>query len=268
MGRQLLRSEALASSQIEGLSISHRKLAEADLSDREGHHKAADILGAIRAMGRAMAVGGEARLLDIETVTMLHAELATVPPLDQIAGQLREQASWIGGSTPATAEFVGPPHGEVEPLLRDLCEFMNREDISPIPQAAIAHASSRRSTHSRRQCRVGRCLIHVLFRRRGVAPQYVPPISSSRRKKDAYVPARGLPSGELDQWVSYFSRAVGARRGNAVLRLGGRAQEDWRDRGGRCGATQPCSADRLTARVSRDHRGGGRGGDRTLAPAT
>src|ERR1700760_3358668 len=34
LGRQLLRSEALASSQIEGLNISRRKLAEADPSDR------------------------------------------------------------------------------------------------------------------------------------------------------------------------------------------------------------------------------------------
>src|SRR5262249_9357142 len=36
LGRQLLRSEALASSQIEGLSISHRKLAEAEFADLAG----------------------------------------------------------------------------------------------------------------------------------------------------------------------------------------------------------------------------------------
>jgi Fic family protein len=234
MGRQLLRSEALASSQIEGLSISHRKLAEADLSDREGH-KAADILGAIRAMGRAMALGGEARLIDVETVTLLHAELATVPPLDRIAGQLREEASWIGGSTPATAEYVGPPHEEVEPLMVDLCEFMNRDDIAPIPQAAIAHAQFE-TIHpfGDGNGRVGRCLIHVLFRRRGLAPRYVPPVSLVLgSNKDAYVAGlEGYREGRLEQWVNYFSRAVevaAAKSRDFSLSVAA-LQEDWRER--------------------------------------
>src|SRR5882724_3596585 len=38
LARQLLRSEALASSQIEGLSISHRKLAQAAIEEL-GHHR-------------------------------------------------------------------------------------------------------------------------------------------------------------------------------------------------------------------------------------
>src|ERR1700744_1857229 len=50
LGRQLLRSESLASSQIEGLGISHRKLAEAEFSDL-GNYKAREIVGTMRAVG-------------------------------------------------------------------------------------------------------------------------------------------------------------------------------------------------------------------------
>src|SRR4051812_44748166 len=39
LARQLLRSEALASSKIEGLELSHRKLAEASVSEH-AHHRA------------------------------------------------------------------------------------------------------------------------------------------------------------------------------------------------------------------------------------
>ena len=57
LGRQLLRSEALASSQIEGLTIPHRKLAEAELPGRRGPHRALEIIGTIEALERAMKIG-------------------------------------------------------------------------------------------------------------------------------------------------------------------------------------------------------------------
>src|SRR5262249_234739 len=134
------RSEALASSQIEGLDISRRKLAEADLSDRDGHFKAQEILGNIRALELATRIGAGADELDLDAITKTHREMAIVPPLEGIAGELREEPSWIGGRSPLDAEFVGPPWEEVRPLLGDLCAFMNRDDISPVAQAAIAHA--------------------------------------------------------------------------------------------------------------------------------
>lgn len=235
LGRQLLRSEALASSQIEGLSIPHRKLAEADLADRADPHKAAEILGAIRAMESAMEIGERADPFDVDAIAKLHAELSTVPPLDRIAGQIREGASWIGGPDPPAAEYVGPPAEEVEPLLVDLCDFVNRDDVSPVTQAAIAHAQFE-SIHpfGDGNGRVGRCLIHVIFHRRGLAPHYVPPISLVMgANKGAYIAGlEGYRAGRLDEWVAYFARAVevaAAKAGEfsaAVAAL----QEEWRER--------------------------------------
>ncbi|MCW2978553.1 MAG: hypothetical protein JWO14_280 [Solirubrobacterales bacterium] len=211
LGRQLLRSEALASSQIEGLNISRRKLAEADLPGRDGHYKAQEILGNIRALELATRIGGEADEVDVDAITAIHRAMAIVPPLDRIAGELREEPSWIGGRSPLDAEFVGPPWEEVRPLLEDLCDFMNRDDISPVVQAAIAHAQFE-TIHpfGDGNGRVGRCLIQVIFRRRGLAPRYIPPVSIVLgANKDAYI--AGLESfreGEVDGWVLQFAQAV------------------------------------------------------------
>jgi Fic family protein len=234
MGRQLLRSEALASSQIEGLSISNRKLAEAELEGRHGHYKAREILGTVNAMERAMDIGAETGALDIDAIADIHRRLAIVPPLDKIAGQIRKEASWIGGGAPPEAEYVGPPHEFVRPLLRDLCLFMNRDDISPVTQAAIAHAQFELiHPFGDGNGRVGRCLIHVLLRRRGVASSYVPPISLVLgANKDAYIAGlRSYGAGKVDQWVAQFARAIetAAARAHEFSGQVAALQGDWRE---------------------------------------
>ncbi|MGH2974680.1 MAG: Fic family protein [Solirubrobacterales bacterium] len=238
LARQLLRSEALASSQIEGLSVSHKKLAEAELEDRQGHHRATEIMGNIRAMERAMAIGTAAKDLTVTDLCEIHAEMAIVPPLDKIAGQLREEPSWIGGIAPPDADYVGPPHELVEPLLKDLCTFMNRDDVPPVPQAAIAHAQFE-SIHpfGDGNGRVGRCLIHVLFWRRKLAQRYVPPVSLVLgANKDAYIAGlKRFGEGNVDLWISQFARSVetaadqAAQFSGQVIEL----QANWRDRLGR-----------------------------------
>jgi Fic family protein len=218
LGRLLLRSEALASSQIEGLDISRRKLAEADLTGQSGHFKAQEILGNMRALELATLIGATARELDVDAIARIHRELATVPPLDRIAGELREEPSWIGGRSPLDAEFVGPPWQEVRPLLEDLCSFMNRDDISPVVQAAIAHAQFE-TIHpfGDGNGRVGRCLIQVIFRRRELAPRYIPPVSVVLgANKDAYISGlEGFRQDEVDGWVRQFARAVETAAGQA-----------------------------------------------------
>lgn len=235
LGRQLLRSEALASSQIEGLSISHRKLAEADLRSGDGDYRARAIVGAVRAMERATEIGIRAEVLDVAAILEIHRELAVVPPLDRIAGQIRAEPSWIGGASPADAEYVGPPHEEVEPLLRDLCAFMGRNDLSPVAQAAIAHAQFE-TIHpfGDGNGRVGRCLVHVLLLRRGVSSRYVPPISLVlAADKDLYINGlRAFREGRLDEWVGYFATAVAvaATRARDFSEAVADLQVDWRAR--------------------------------------
>jgi Fic family protein len=211
LARQLLRSEALASSAIEELRISQRKLARAEVGAGGSDHRAREVLGNVRAMERAVEIADAAADFTVGDVLSIHAELATVPPLDRIAGKLREEQGWIGGWSPPGAAFVPAPPEHVPELADDLCEFMNRDDVSPVAQAAIAHAQFE-TVHpfGDGNGRVGRCLIHALLRRRGVAPRYVPPVSLVlATDKDAYVAGlEDFRRDEVDRWVAQFAEAV------------------------------------------------------------
>jgi Fic family protein len=211
LARQLLRSEALASSRIEGLSLSHRRLAQAEMEGEEGDFKAREVLGNMRAMEAAIQVGISSSEIVARDISEIHRALAIVPPLDRIAGQFREEQGWIGGASPPEADYVPPPPEHVGPLVDDLCTFANRDDISPVVQAAIAHAQFE-TIHpfGDGNGRVGRCLIHVLFLRRKIATRYVPPISLVLgANKDAYIAGlENFRDDQVDSWVAQFARAV------------------------------------------------------------
>jgi Fic family protein len=211
LAAQLLRSEALASSAIEELRISHRKLARAEAGAGGGGHVAREVLGNVRAMERAVKVGDGEADLGVEDILAIHRDVAVGPALEQIAGKLREQQGWIGGWSPPGAAFVPPPPEHVPRLMDDLCAFMNRDDISPVAQAAIAHAQFE-TIHpfGDGNGRVGRCLIHTLLRRRGVAPRYVPPVSLVlATDKDAYIAGlHEFRRDDVDRWVVQFAEAV------------------------------------------------------------
>jgi Fic family protein len=63
-------------------------------------------------------------------------------------------------------------------LLHDLLDYVNGDDHPALVQAAIAHAQFE-TIHpfADGNGRTGRALIHVILRRRGLAPRFVPPIS-------------------------------------------------------------------------------------------
>jgi Fic family protein len=232
LGRQLLRSEALASSQIEGLGISHRKLAEAEFADL-ANYRAREIVGTVRAMERALEIASQEAPFTVAAIEAIHREIAVVPPLDKIAGQIRDEPSWIGGTDPGNAEYVGPPAAAVRPLLDDLCQFIKRDDISAVAQAAIAHAQFELiHPFGDGNGRVGRCLIQAILRRRGLAPSYVPPISIVLgARKDGYISGiEAFRTGDVDSWVAYFARATetAALKSREFAEEVGALQSDWR----------------------------------------
>jgi Fic family protein len=252
VGRQLLRSEALASSAIEGLWLSHRKLARVEAEGQAGDFKGREVLANARAMEEAVRIGSEAGDLSVDDIRSIHRTLAIVPPLDRIAGKLREEQGWIGGSSPPHAAYVPPPYEHVPGLVADLCDFMNRDDLSPVAQAAIAHAQFE-TIHpfGDGNGRVGRCLIHVLFGRRGLAPSYVPPVSLVLgANKDAYISGlEDFRADEVDRWVGQFARAVeaAARQAKGFSEEVADLQADWTKRAEpmRADATARAIIDRL-----------------------
>jgi len=235
VARHLLRQESTASSRIEGLALAHRRVALADFDpERSRDQKAADIAGNIRAMTDALARGDRAQPLGPEDVRAIHATLLRFGEDARLAGQLRSEQGWIGGSTPLSATYVPPPHPEVPRLLADLCGFANRDDVPALAQAAIVHAQFENiHPFADGNGRVGRCLIHTVLRRRGLARHFVPPISVVlAARRDAYV--AGLVEyreGELERWLSFFAEvtATAADRSEELVTRIDALEAQWLD---------------------------------------
>mgnify|MGYP003288049504 CR=1 FL=1 len=227
VARLLLRAEAVASSKIEGLEIGARRLLRAQLATTLGDDgsdvTATEVLNNIEAMRWAVDA-----LIDVEQITVdhlleIHRRLMEGTRLEQHAGKLREQQNWIGGSSynPCSATFVPPPWERVPDLFEDLCEFCNGDDLPAVAQAALAHAQFE-TIHPfvDGNGRTGRALIHVILRRRGLAPVVVPPVSlvlatwsedyvkgltATRYRSDA---SSGNAIDGLDYWVGLFAAAM------------------------------------------------------------
>ncbi|HSZ04859.1 MAG TPA: Fic family protein [Solirubrobacteraceae bacterium] len=220
LARNLLRAESAASSRIEGVKISHKRLAraayaraDARAGARRGDNRAAEVLGNVEAMEHAIDLGTSAEPLTIADVQDIHRKLLRFTDDREIAGVLRTKQSWIGGNdyNPIGAPYVGPPHEHVHALVEDLCVFVNRTDLAAVAQAAIAHAQFE-NIHPfiDGNGRTGRALIYTVLRRRGEISNYIPPISlvlGSQPK--SYVGGLGAYSrGKLSSWCARFAHAT------------------------------------------------------------
>ncbi len=131
-------------------------------------------------MKRAIALGTQAVPLTVAEVEDIHRTLLRFTADAKIAGIVRTKQDWIGGNdyNPIGAGYVPPPPEHVQPLLADLCAFINRDDLAPVAQAAIAHAQFE-TIHpfADGNGRAGRALVYAVLRRRGELTRYIPPIS-------------------------------------------------------------------------------------------
>lgn len=112
----------------------------------------------------------------MDGINRLHAALLP----DERVHSLRDAQNWIGGSdwNPLDAEFVPPPPDQVEPLMRDLCDYLNGGLHAPLVQAALVHAQFETiHPYPDGNGRVGRALIHTVLVRRGVTTAAVIPVS-------------------------------------------------------------------------------------------
>jgi Fic family protein len=171
----LLRSESVSSSRIEGLEVSHRRLAEAIYDPAHAKRLAREVAANVSALRRAIDIGVERQPITTTGIRELHRIL--MQPVPQITeGEFRKVQNWIGPSNvPFDAAYVPPPPDLVEPLMEDLVAFANRSDLPPVLQAAIAHAQFE-AIHPfvDGNGRVGRCLISVILRRHGRADAIAP----------------------------------------------------------------------------------------------
>ncbi len=213
----LLRSESAASSRIENLTATARAIAEAELvppgPDSTGRRNAAEILANTRTMSAALALAGS---LDADAILAMHAALMS--ELDpQRAGHWRTVQVWVGGSDlgPHQAQYVAPHHSRIEPALADLVDYIARDDVPVLVQAAVAHAQFE-TIHPfpDGNGRTGRALVQAMLCGKSLTRNVTVPVSAGLlADTDAYFEALqtyrlGDPFPIVDQFCVASFRAV------------------------------------------------------------
>ena len=250
IARILLRTEAVASSKIEGLQANARRLLKVEAArefatDGRRDVTAQEVLGNVDAMADALSAADGAADITVDTILQIHASLLAGTPLAMYGGKVRSVQNWIGGSdyNPCSAAYVPPPPEMVPALLLDLVAFCNDDSLPAVAQAAVVHAQFE-TVHPfvDGNGRTGRALIHLILRRRGIAPHVVPPVSlvlatlstdyvagltAFRHEGDA---ASAQAMSGLNRWVALFAgcctRAV--HDSNAYETRIQRIQDAWR----------------------------------------
>jgi Fic family protein len=173
----LLRTESVASSNIENLTASARAIAEAELPGGRTTANAAVIVANTAAMVAAINLADS---IDADAILAMHeALMRDADP--KSAGRWREEQVWIGGSRygPRGALFVPPHHSRVVAAIDDLLRFAQRDDIPALPQIALAHAQFE-TIHpfTDGNGRTGRALIQAMLRSKGLTRNVTVPVSA------------------------------------------------------------------------------------------
>jgi len=172
----LLRTESAASSRIENLTASAKAVALAELGD-PSRRNASEIVANTTAMQAAIDLADQ---LDAAALLTLHATLMRRHE-SEIAGKWRTSQVWIGSSShgPHSATFVPPQHSRVPEAIDDLVQFMRRDDLAVLTQAALAHAQFE-TIHPfvDGNGRTGRALVHSLLRNKRLTRQVTVPVSA------------------------------------------------------------------------------------------
>jgi Fic family protein len=236
LARLLLRSEGVASSYIEGItaSVVDVVLAEEQIGGN-GTGAAAWVACNLAAVSQAVASAEGGAPLGIEILCEWHRTLMTGSPTpERYIGVLRNEQGWIGGTSPFDAHLVTPPPSELSVLLDDLMVYVNRVDVDPVAQAAIAHAQFELiHPFGDGNGRVGRVLVAWVLTRR--LALLVPPPVSVAIAADVAGYSSGLVLfrlGDHRRWITWFADAVasGGRAQRALISNVEQIKQQWRDR--------------------------------------
>ena len=265
LAKLLLRAEAAASSMIEGVELPVDRVLRAQAARdfgkrRRSDYLAREVLGNIDAMVEALEAAGKESVVTLDTILGIHFQLMADTHQKEIAGALRTGAGWIGGNPydPCEAKFVPPPAEEVPRLLGDVAKFCNDTSLSAVAQAALVHAQFE-TIHPfpDGNGRVGRTLIHLIMRRRGLAPCWCTPVSLvlatlhkgyiKALRRYSYDGPSDAPHAieAVNEWVAFFARACTRSVHDAHLfeQRVREIQTEWRERMPR--GSRDASVDRL-----------------------
>jgi len=138
-----IRKDAASSSQIEGTQATMIDAIEAEAKTNESLPKDVDdILHYIKALNYGLKRLAEFPL-SLRFIRELHKELMKEARTTQFSdpGNFRKTQNWIGGTSPANANYVPPPPLEMQKALNDLEKFLHTNDeLLPLFKAGLIHA--------------------------------------------------------------------------------------------------------------------------------
>ena len=220
----LVHLESTASSLIEGVDVSPRRLALAEaemtLVGRRPAPVELEAIGDVAAIEHALGIGAGSEPVTVGDLCAIHRALMGDDP---IAGEIRTVQNWIGTrySTPLRAVFVPPPPELVPELVEDLVASINEQGHPPLVHAAVVHAQFE-TIHpfADGNGRTGRALIQLMLRRSGLTTSvlplsaslvfqharcYIGALNGARVVGDADDPQR---SDALVEWIMLLADAV------------------------------------------------------------
>ena len=222
IGPILTRSEGIASSRIEGLVMSTRRIYEANQrpEDTDDRH-ARQIVGNMDVMTQVLHRTDHP--LTHDDLHRWHREVMEPEPTSRhTIGAYRTVQNWIGGrsDTPAGAAFVPPPPDLIPELMDDLLLFTNERTLSPIIQAAIVHAQFETiHPYTDGNGRIGRALVYRILSTRGAIRLTAPPISPiiARDRQPYIVGLTAYRDGQPSTWVDTFVHILDSACGYSLL---------------------------------------------------
>ncbi|HUZ95035.1 MAG TPA: Fic family protein [Edaphobacter sp.] len=224
--RPFVRREAVLSSKIEGTQATLGELlaAEAGAAVERSPEDLREVGNYVSALEHGISLLKELPLC-VRLVRELHVKLMEgVRGQNAAPGVFRTTQNWIGrpGSTLATANFIPPPPGEVEPCLAAWEKFLHESDLPPLVTIALAHYQFE-AIHPflDGNGRVGRLLITLFLIERKILPTPLLYLSAffEAARRDYYDGLRGVSArGAWSEWLEYFLQGVARMSEDALSR--------------------------------------------------
>jgi Fic family protein len=224
--RPFVRREAVLSSKIEGTQATLGELlaAEAGAAVERSPEDLREVGNYVAALEHGISLLKELPLC-VRLVRELHVKLMEgVRGQNATPGVFRKTQNWIGkpGSTLATANYIPPPPGEVEPSLAAWEKFLHESDLPPLVTIALAHYQFE-AIHPflDGNGRVGRLLITLFLIERKILPTPLLYLSAffEAARRDYYGGLRSVSErGAWHEWLEYFLQGVARMSEDALSR--------------------------------------------------
>lgn len=220
-----VRKEAVLSSQIEGTQSSLSDLLLFELDEVPGVplDDVVEVANYVAALDHGLARLREGFPLSNRLIREIHGVLLSRGRgSGKDPGEFRRSQNWIGGSRPATAAFVPPPHTAVPECMTALERFLHAEDdgLPVLVRAGLSHVQFE-TIHPflDGNGRVGRLLITLLLCHAGVLRDpllYLSLYLKERRPEYYRLLDAVRREGDWEEWLAFLLDGIRLTAAGAV----------------------------------------------------